>query len=347
MASYQARRREPLLDQTTQMMLERRGRELLGVVLVALALAVAALLGSYSPQDPGWMVATDAPVQNLLGRAGAAMASTLMIIAGLGAWGIAVVLVAWGLRYVLHRGEDRALGRAVFAVIAVALASVFAATHVPGAGWPHPFGLGGLFGDTMLGAALGVAPMQAGFGLKLASLVSGLALLGLGLFVTGFDRRELRAIGRFLLVGLVVSYSAAMWLVGRGTLGTARAVLALQQRQHQRRAVALAARAAVAGHAADEPAGAGREPVLQRAALRAEPMVEAAGRTDGRGGTHLGPTGQSAWRSTPGRSAAACAARKAGLAGPGAPAHAPGDGAITCAVREAPDGGCGSCRFQQ
>ena len=96
MASYQARRREPLLDQTTQAMLERRGRELLGVVLVALALAVAALLGSYSPQDPGWMVATDAPVQNLLGRAGAAMASTLMIISGLGAWGIAVVLAAWG-----------------------------------------------------------------------------------------------------------------------------------------------------------------------------------------------------------------------------------------------------------
>ena len=238
MASYQARRREPLLDQTTQAMLERRGRELLGVVLVALALAVAALLGSYSPQDPGWMVATDAPVQNLLGRAGAAMASTLMIISGLGAWGIAVVLAAWGLRYLLHRGENRALGRAVFAVIAVALASVFAATHVPGADWPHSFGLGGLFGDTVLGAVLGVAPVQAGFGLKLASLVSGLALLGLGLFVTGFDRRELRAIGRFLLVGLVVCYAAAMWLAGRTAIGTARAASALQARRHQRRAAA-------------------------------------------------------------------------------------------------------------
>ncbi|MDP3962074.1 MAG: DNA translocase FtsK 4TM domain-containing protein [Pseudorhodobacter sp.] len=238
MASYQARRREPLLDQTTQMMLERRGRELLGVVLVALALAVAALLGSYSPQDPGWMVATDAPVQNLLGRAGAAMASTLMIIAGLGAWGIAVVLGAWGLRYMLHRGEDRALGRAVFAVIAVALASVFAATHVPGADWPHSFGLGGLFGDTVLGAVLGVAPVQAGFGLKLASLVSGLTLLGLGLFVTGFDRHELRAVGRFLLVGLVVCYAAVVRLAGRTAHGTARAARALQNRRHQRRAAA-------------------------------------------------------------------------------------------------------------
>ena len=56
MASYQARQRDPLLDQTTQAMLEKRGRELLGLVLVAVALAFAAMLGSYTPDDPGWMV---------------------------------------------------------------------------------------------------------------------------------------------------------------------------------------------------------------------------------------------------------------------------------------------------
>ena len=50
------------------------------------------------------------------------------------------------------------IGRMVFAVIAVAMASVFAATLVPGAGWTHSFGLGGLFGDTVLGALLGVMP---------------------------------------------------------------------------------------------------------------------------------------------------------------------------------------------
>ncbi|NJN36963.1 MAG: ABC transporter ATP-binding protein [Nitrospiraceae bacterium] len=36
MASYQVRQRDPLLDQTTQAMLERRGRELLGVALLVL-----------------------------------------------------------------------------------------------------------------------------------------------------------------------------------------------------------------------------------------------------------------------------------------------------------------------
>ena len=46
MASYQVRRRDPLLDQTTQAMLERRGWELLGVATIVAGLVFAALLTS-------------------------------------------------------------------------------------------------------------------------------------------------------------------------------------------------------------------------------------------------------------------------------------------------------------
>ena len=122
MASFQARQRDPLLDQGTQVMLERRGSELLGLALIGLAIAFAMMLGSYSPEDPGWMVATEEPAANMLGRFGAAAASTLIIIGGKGVWGVPVVLAAWGVRFVLHRGADRALGRMVFAVLAIALA---------------------------------------------------------------------------------------------------------------------------------------------------------------------------------------------------------------------------------
>ncbi len=91
MASYQARQRDPLLDQNMQAMLERRGRELLGLVLLGVALCFALMLGSYSPNDPGWMVATEEPAQNLLGRFGAGVSSTLIIIGGLGAWSVPIV----------------------------------------------------------------------------------------------------------------------------------------------------------------------------------------------------------------------------------------------------------------
>ena len=145
MASYQARQRDPLLDQNMQAMLERRGREALGLGLIAVGAIFALMLASYSANDPGWMVATDQVAHNLLGRLGASVASTLMTVGGLGAWCIPTVQMAWGLRFASHKGADRAVSRMVFAVIAVAMGSVYAATLVPGVSWPHSFGLGGLF----------------------------------------------------------------------------------------------------------------------------------------------------------------------------------------------------------
>jgi S-DNA-T family DNA segregation ATPase FtsK/SpoIIIE len=231
MASYQARQRDPLLDQTTQAMLERRGRELLGLALLAAALVFVILLWTYSPEDPGWMVSSDKPVANGMGKFGAALASTLMIIGGKGAWGIPMVLGAWGLRFVLHRGADRAMGRMVFAVIAIAMGSVYAATLVPGAEWTHSFGLGGLFGDTVLGTLLGVVPGGAGFGLKIVSLATGLVLVVMMLYVMGFDLHEIQALFAFLFTSLIYSYNMALGAAGKGAAGTARAAAALQERR--------------------------------------------------------------------------------------------------------------------
>ena len=243
MATFQSRQRDPLVDPNTQVMLERRGKELIGIGLVLLALLFAAILGSYSPQDPGWMVATNEPAHNMLGRFGAAVASTLMIVTGKGTWGLPIVLFAWGIRFILHRGAERATNRVVFAVIAIALASVFAATHVPGPDWPHSFGLGGLFGDTVLGAVLVATPVQATFGLKVISVLVGFGLLAMGLFVTGFDKEELRSVARFLFIGSIMTYSQIMHWGGRGAAGAAGSARALQDRQRARKADSMASRA--------------------------------------------------------------------------------------------------------
>jgi DNA segregation ATPase FtsK/SpoIIIE, S-DNA-T family len=241
MASYQARQRDPLLDQGTQAMIERRGRELLGLVLLAAALGFMLLLGSYSANDPGWMVATDEPAQNMLGRFGAAISSTLIIIVGLGAWAIPAILTAWGARFVAHRGVDRVLARMVFAVIAVAVASAYATTLAPGPDWPHQgVGLGGLFGDTAMGFLLGILPLQAGFALKLLSLVMALGMIAMMLFVMGFAKEELRTIARFLLVGSIVSYNAVANLFGKGAGQGLRAAQALNERRLERRSAVVA-----------------------------------------------------------------------------------------------------------
>ena len=149
--------------------IEKRGKELIGISLIVLGLLCAAMVGSYTPDDPNWLVSTDAQVQNWLGRSGASIAAPLMMVVGLGAWAIAIVLMVWGLRFVLHWGTERALGRLIFAPIGIALLAIYAETLQPGAAWSqtHSFGLGGMFGDTVMGFMLTVLPIGSAFALKL------------------------------------------------------------------------------------------------------------------------------------------------------------------------------------
>ncbi len=235
MASYSAKRRDPLLDSKLQAVLERRTKELAGIAMLVAGFLVALLLASYSSTDPSWLSASNEPVQNWLGQFGASIASPLFVIVGWGAWAIVVVLLVWGLRFAVHWGSDRAFSRMIFAPIAIAMLAVYAATHVPGANWSHSFGLGGLFGDMILGTLLGIIPFSAAFGLKFASLLMALAMISVMLFVLGFSMHELKRFARFLLIGIVMSYATLMNLAGKSARGAAIAARVAQQKNAQRK----------------------------------------------------------------------------------------------------------------
>ncbi|TQS70275.1 cell division protein FtsK [Rhodobacteraceae bacterium] len=234
MALYQMRQRDPLLDQNTQAVLERRSKELAGAGLIVLAVLLTMLLGSYSPEDPSWMSASDAPVQNWLGRIGAGIASPLYVIVGRGAWLLPLSAFIWGGRFILHHGEERAVPRLIFLPIAVAVASVHAALLVPGGDWTPNFGLGGHFGDMVAGMVLGIFGASAVM-VKLMSVLFALASLAMTVFVTGFLKTELQTIARFLLLGMVSAYSAVLVMMGRGASASVMAARGAQDRHRLRR----------------------------------------------------------------------------------------------------------------
>jgi S-DNA-T family DNA segregation ATPase FtsK/SpoIIIE len=236
--AYQARQRDPLFDRDTQAVLEKRGTELLGLLLLALGVATAMIVGSYSPDDPSWLSATDEPARNLFGRLGASIASPLFVIVGYSSWAIAAIFGVWGVRLVAHIGEERILGRIIFAPIGVALAAVYASTHVPGPEWGHSFGLGGLFGDTVLGAILGVVPVQATMGLKVLSFLMFFGALAMMLFVLGTTRSEIRGFAVFLLRGIVMLYDRIVALAVWTVRAVARAVANGRERRAARAAIA-------------------------------------------------------------------------------------------------------------
>ncbi|MFV0360323.1 DNA translocase FtsK 4TM domain-containing protein [Tropicimonas sp.] len=235
--TYQTRQRDPLLDSSMQEALERRGRELIGLAMVGLAIAIAVMLATYSPQDPSFFSATDAPISNAFGAFGASVAAPLVIVVGLAGWSIAAVVAVWGVRLLFNEGAERAMSRLIFAPIALALAAIYASTLVPGADWGHSFGLGGLFGDTVLGATLNLLPLPASFGVRILALPVLLAAIGVLLFASGFTLSELGRVGRFLLIGLVLLYDGLMRLLGRGVSGAVSGVRSAAARRDRREAV--------------------------------------------------------------------------------------------------------------
>ena len=246
--AYQARDRDPLFDSSMQAMIEKRGKELFGLILVGLAGLMTAMIVSYSPEDPSFMAVTDVPVQNFLGHIGASIAAPIFMIIGWSSWVFALVLGVWGVRFICHAGSDRGLGRIVFLPVVLALSSMYASTLVPWGGWTHSYGLGGLFGDTVVGLLLNSLPIDLAWSVKILSVLLALVIVGALSFLLGFSLSELRACGRFLLVGIILSYDRLMQLLGRGTVGTLRFA---QQAQQKRR---LAQTHAAQTHAAQNHA---------------------------------------------------------------------------------------------
>ncbi len=198
MAIYQANVRRRLLDRETQEMLERRFKSLVGLMMVAAGAALAMALGSYEAGDMSWLSATDAPAHNLLGWFGASVAAILFMVLGWGGWGLALLLFVWGIRFMVHVGSGRLPVRIIIAPIWIAVTSIFAASQIPAGAWMHSFGLGGMFGDMVLGMVLSVMPFTVVEAFNTISLLLALGTFVLGLYVLGCSVAELGVAVRFL-----------------------------------------------------------------------------------------------------------------------------------------------------
>ena len=195
------------------------------------------------------MAATDAVPQNLLGHFGASVAAILILITGYGAVVLPLAAWAWGWRFLRGIRPNRGLGRVAFLPIAVALASIYAASIAPPQTWAHSFGLGGLFGDTVLGAVLNALPIPAQIGLKLLAVLALVLCAGMVLFVAGVDREEFRQALRGALRGLVLALAVLFGALGRAGAGAGRAASGMARARAAGRDMAVAPSQGVAADA--------------------------------------------------------------------------------------------------
>ena len=252
--AFQTRSRDPLLDSNMQAAIEKRGKELIGIALILVGLVVAAMLGSYTPEDPNWTVSTDAPVQNWLGRPGASVSFILITLFGKASWAVPLFLSAWGVRFVLHRGEDRVVWPLLLSVPWLLVVALHMETLNASSTWQqnYDFGLGGMVGYTFLGALLALLPVSLHFMVKIMSLLSAAGMLALGCAVLGFTWPEVKKGLHKVMIGLILGYGAVAALLGRGASNGLQAALTYRKER--------AARADAAEE--DAYAGAGDEPEM-------------------------------------------------------------------------------------
>ena len=184
--TYEARQRGPLIDDHSRRMLEQRAKEIIGLCMLGVGGAMGLMLATYSKTDPGLFTANDLPVKNLFGETGATIASPLMVTIGISSWFFVIFLVVWGLRFMSHLGDDRFVGRLLFLPFAVVSLSIFLAVIGSRDWWLHNFGIGGMFGDTALGAIIYSWPTGIGGGEQytghvIAAICALFAFLALGL----------------------------------------------------------------------------------------------------------------------------------------------------------------------
>jgi len=148
-----------------------------GVAIAALGGLLAAILITYHAGDPSLDAAGPGAPANLLGAFGADLADLGMQALGLGAWAIALGLLATGLS---RAADNRAPPprahrrlRLLFGALGLAALTGAAAAANPPAVWPLSNGLGGMLGDSVLRLSSG--PLQT-LNLTTPTLIAAVAL---------------------------------------------------------------------------------------------------------------------------------------------------------------------------
>ncbi|HXP98137.1 MAG TPA: DNA translocase FtsK 4TM domain-containing protein [Telmatospirillum sp.] len=136
-------------------MLKRWSLQAGGLAVVAIALALAAALATYSRLDPSLDTAA-APVgtvRNMLGAPGAVLSDLLLQLFGVTAWLPVFALIAWGCRLLVSgRALQKTWLRALLLICGLLLLAIgLAAIPIP-TGWHLPGVIGGS-GDTLGGSA--------------------------------------------------------------------------------------------------------------------------------------------------------------------------------------------------
>ncbi len=206
------------LPEGAEVFLKRRTQEIAGTALILLGLFLAACILFYVSGDRSFNVATDRPIAHPLGAVGSHAADLLVRVLGAASLVLALVILVWGLRFLLHRPVSRLWLRLTTLPAATLAASVALTLFPAQIIWPElvDLRLGGIVGQMIVTGLTAWVPPWGG--LAATSLISAgatalavpLAAVAFGL--SGGDWLSLaRSGGKGIAVGGRAAWRAGLW----------------------------------------------------------------------------------------------------------------------------------------
>ncbi|WP_020590382.1 FtsK/SpoIIIE family DNA translocase [Kiloniella laminariae] len=194
--------RVQLLPDGTGLFFRHRLIELAGVTFLLLAISLILAFLSYDANDPGFNRASDGPVSNLLGLAGANTASFLLPFLGLSVYVLPLILAAWCWRCFKDHSLKKVWLRILLIPLLLACLSLSCAA-LPGAtGWlgqGQTASLGGTLGAIILKEIETLSKLPSGI-LALIALVPALPCFAYAAALKGAEWKQIiRSFGLGLL----------------------------------------------------------------------------------------------------------------------------------------------------
>ena len=131
-----------------------------GGIVTVIGAGLLLAIATYNATDPSLNAVTGEPARNALGGPGAAIADLLMQSLGLSGWGVALLMLVFGVTRVAQADPDAERNdlrqRAVVGSLGLLALSAALAAPPPPAIWQLEKGLGGFWGDALLHMVAGI-----------------------------------------------------------------------------------------------------------------------------------------------------------------------------------------------
>ena len=148
------------------------------------------IMFSYDTKDPSFRSSTNDNINNLLGSFGSNIADPLHLSLGISYLVIVLILLIWSWRLIFNINKEKILSRVFFIPIPIATTSIFFSTYPPSDDWVFSYGMGGIFGDTILIFILENTKFEINETLRFTSLIFGILSLFFICIISAINKSE-------------------------------------------------------------------------------------------------------------------------------------------------------------